>query len=171
MFIFLAMSSLHIRPRFKETVTGTAKEYISTIKEAMDQNQEFIGLVSEQYCVIKICLEERHYWSPELTLTLEETSEGSLEVRGLYGPKPSVWAVFFMSYAALGVLSLFAGVYGLSQVMLEKEAPILWGIPILAAIAIGLYLVAQAGQKVGAEQMFRIHHFYEQAIKHRVTLE
>jgi len=171
MFIFLAMSSLRIRPRFKTTVKGTIKDCINGIKEAIDQNQEFIGLVSEHYCVIKICLEERHYWSPQLTLTMEETSEGSLEIRGLYGPKPSVWAVFFMSYAALGVLSLFAGVFGLSQLMLEKAAPILWAIPIMAAIAIGLYLVAQAGQKVGAEQMFRIHHFYEQVIKHRVSLE
>ena len=76
-----------------------------------------------------------------------------------------------MAYAALGVLSLFTGVFGLSQLMLEMDAPILWAIPIMAAIAIGLYLVAQAGQKVGAEQMFRIHHFYEQVIKHRVTLE
>lgn len=171
MFIFLVMSSFRVRPRFKETVTGTAKGYINRIKEAIDHSQEFIGLVSEHYCVIKICPEERHYWSPELTLTLEETSEGSLEISGLYGPKPSVWAVFFMSYAALGVLSLFAGVFGLSQIMLNKTAPILWAIPIMAAVAIGLYLVAQAGQKVGAEQMFRIHHFYEQAIKHRVPLE
>ncbi|MGW8122424.1 hypothetical protein ACV07N_07165 [Roseivirga echinicomitans] len=165
------MSSLRIRPRFKTTVTGTTKDYIIGIKDAIDDNEEFMGLVSEHYCVIKICLEERHYWSPQLTLSLEETQEGSIEVRGLYGPKPSVWAVFFMSYAALGVLSLFAGVFGLSQVMLEKSAPILWVIPIMAAIAIGLYLVAQGGQKVGAEQMFRIHHFYEQVNKQRVTLK
>ncbi|WP_323757367.1 hypothetical protein [Roseivirga sp.] len=165
------MSSLRIRPRFKTTVKGTTNDCVNEIKEAIDQNQEFIGLVSEQYCVIKICLEERHYWSPQLTLTFEVQAEGGLEIRGLYGPKPSVWAVFFMSYAALGVLSLFVGVFGLSQLMLEKEAPILWAIPIMAAIGIGLYLVAQAGQKVGAEQMFRIHHFYEQVIKHRVTLE
>ena len=101
---------------------------------------------------------------------MEEISEGGLEIRGLYGPKPSVWAVFFMSYAALAVLSLFAGVFGLSQIMLNNSAPILWAIPIMGAVAAGLYLVAQGGQKIGAEQMFRIHHFYEQIIKHRVSL-
>jgi len=165
------MSSLRIRPRFKEIVEGATEGYLSGIKEAIDDNKEFTGLVSEQYCVIKISLEERHYWSPQLTLTLEEVSQGNLEVRGLYGPKPSVWAIFFMSYAALAVLSLFAGVFGLSQVMLEKPAPILWALPIMAAVALGLYLIAQGGQKVGAEQMFRIHHFYEQVIKHRVALK
>ncbi len=76
-----------------------------------------------------------------------------------------------MSYAALAVLSLFAGVFGLSQMMLNNSAPILWAIPIMVAVAVGLYLVAQGGQKIGAEQMFRIHHFYEQISKHRVNLK
>jgi len=164
------MSSLRIRPRFKEEVSGNAEDFKIRIQTAMDSSDEFSGLVSSQYCVIKIRPEDRHYWSPQLTLTLEAVNEGSLEVRGLYGPKPGVWAVFFMSYAALAVLSLFAGVFGLSQIMLEKPAPILWALPIMGAIALGLYLIGQAGQKVGAEQMFRIHHFYEEVIKHRVAL-
>lgn len=164
------MSSFRIRPRFKEKVTGSTEDFLIRIKEAIDKNPEFTGLVSEHYCVIKICLGDRHYWSPQLTLNLEEIPEGGLEIRGLYGPKPSVWAVFFMSYAALAVLSLFAGVFGASQLMLNNSAPILWAIPIMGAMAAGLYLVAQGGQKIGAEQMFRIHHFYEEIIKHRVSL-
>lgn len=165
------MSSLRIRPRFNEIVFGTTADYLGGIKKAFDENKEFTGLVSDQYCVINICSEERHYWSPQLTLTLEELPDGNLKVRGLYGPKPSVWAIFFMSYAALGVLSMFAAVFGFSQVILEKPAPILWALPVIGAIALGLYLIAQAGQKFGAEQMFRIHHFYEQVIKHRVNIE
>lgn len=165
------MSSLRIRPRFKEELTWTTEEFKERIQGALDENQEFSGLVSERYCNILIRPEERHYWSPQLTLNLEVTSEMVLEVRGLYGPKPSVWAVFFMSYAALALLSLFAGVFGLSQVMLDKAAPILWAIPAMGLIALVLYLFAQAGQKVGAEQMFRIHHFYETVIKHRVPLK
>ena len=74
------MSSFRIRPRFKEKVTGTTEDFLTGIKEAIDQNPEFTGLVSEQYCVIKICLEDRHYWSPQLTLTLEEISDGGLEI-------------------------------------------------------------------------------------------
>lgn len=165
------MSSLRIRPRFKEEIAWTAEEFKEQIQHAIDENQEFSGLVSERYCMIKIRPEERHYWSPQLTLNIEVNLEKRLEVRGLYGPKPSVWAVFFMSYAALALLSLFAGVFGLSQVMLDKSAPILWAVPAMGLVALILYLVAQAGQKVGAEQMFRIHHFYETVIKHRVHLK
>lgn len=165
------MSSFRIRPRFKEELQMSSTEYVSKLQKAIDSSGNFTGLVSENYAVIKIPPTERHYWSPQLTLTIEPYEEKkAIFVRGLYGPKPSVWAVFFMSYAALCVISLFVGVYGLSQIMLEKPAPILWVIPALGGVALILYLIAQAGQKVGAEQMFRIHHFYEELFDDKIKI-
>lgn len=166
------MSSFRIRPRFKEQLQTDLDTFKKTMEAALDQSDECTGLISETYCVIKIPTVDRHYWSPQLTITIEDSeNKEAITVRGLYGPKPSVWAVFFMGYAALGVLALFAGVYGLSQYMLEKPAPILWLIPIFGAIALVLYIVAQGGQKIGAEQMYRIHHFYEAAMKHHVKID
>lgn len=167
------MSSFRIRPRFKEQLSLTKDSFKNKINESLENSSDCVGLISETYCVLKIPTSERHYWSPQLTITIEE-EEGQndhITVRGLYGPKPSVWAVFFMSYAALGVLALFAGVYGLSQLMLEKPAPILWLIPAFGLVALVLYLIAQGGQKIGAEQMFRLHHFYEDTMKHHVKID
>lgn len=165
------MSSFRIRPRFREELPIKGSAYVHQLKEAIDSSTEFTGMVSDNYAVIKIPSDERHYWSPQLALTIEPYEEKeAVFIRGLYGPKPSVWAVFFMSYAALGVLSLFVGVFGLSQIMLKKPAPILWLIPAFALVALVLYLIAQAGQKVGAEQMFRIHHFYEGLFKDKVRI-
>lgn len=166
------MSSFRIRPRFKEELNQSVEQFKSLLDHALEQTEEFTGLVSDNYCVIKIPTVDRHYWSPQLTISIEEDFEDKekITVRGLYGPKPSVWAIFFMGYAALGVLALFAGVFGLSQMMLEKPAPILWAIPVMAIIAMVLYLIAQGGQKVGAEQMFRIHHFYEELMKHKIHI-
>ncbi|WP_268122945.1 hypothetical protein [Roseivirga pacifica] len=163
------MSSFHIRPRFKETLPLTVVEYCEQLKQALDTTESFSGMVSENYANIKIPLAERHFWSPQLTLSIDDEKE-RVTIRGLYGPKPSVWAAFFMGYAAIGVLILFVGVYGLSQILLDKTAPILWVIPVLAGLALVLYLVAQAGQKIGAEQMFRIHHFYEGIFKDKVAI-
>lgn len=167
------MSSLRIRPRFKEELPISSHTFCQRLEKAIAGHDDFTGLVSENYCVLKIAKAARHYWSPQLTLSLEqpEEEENKTQVRGLYGPRQSVWAIFFMSYAALGVLALFAGVMGLSSLMLGKSTLILWAIPVMAAIALVLYLVAQAGQKIGAEQMFRIHHFYEDLFKHRVAIE
>ncbi len=166
------MSSLRIRPRFREELPLAHQEYCNRLKEKLDTTLDFTGLVSENYAVIKIPQSERHYWSPQLALTIEPFEEKeAVFIRGLYGPKPSVWAVFFMGYAALGVVGMFIAVFGLSQLMLDKPAPILWALPVLLIIALILYLVAQAGQKVGAEQMYRIHHFYEGLFRDKVSIE
>lgn len=167
------MSSFRVRPRFSEKLPLSQQELKDHLQEALKREQGVTGSVSDTYCVLKIPTAERHYWSPQLTLSLEEdeASKQNLIVKGLYGPKPSVWAAFFMSYAAIGILVLFIGVIGMSQALLDKPAPILWAIPVLAVIALVLYLVAQSGQKVGAEQMFRIHHFYESLVKHRVAIK
>ena len=166
------MSSLKIRPRFKEELPIGEEEFRTRLQTALDNTDDFTGLVSEKYCTVKVPLEKRHYWSPQLTLTIQQLHDDEHPwVRGLYGPRPSVWAVFFISYAALGVLSLFVGVFGISLLMLDKPAPILWAIPGFAAIALVLYFVAQAGQKVGSEQMFRIHHFYESVMGRQVSIK
>lgn len=165
------MSSLRVRPRFKEELPISAKEYKFRLSKAIDESVDFTGLVSENYAVIKIPAHERHYWSPQLALTIESSDDNEgVVLGGLYGPKPSVWALFFMCYSALGILSVFVIVIGLSQIILDKPALVLWMLPVLVAVALVLYLVAQAGQKLGAEQMFRIHHFYEDLFKDRISI-
>lgn len=165
------MSSFKLRPRFKDELNLTPEEFQGLFDKALKSSKVFVGLVSESYVVLKISPQERHFWSPQLTITCEKREEGGTTLRGLYGPKPSIWAVFFMGYATLSMLSLFSGVYGFSQWILDKPAPILWTIPVFASLAFILYLVAQTGQKVGAEQMFRLHNFYETTLQHTTPLK
>ena len=110
-----------------------------------------------------------HYWSPQLRLSLEENEEGTL-IRGLYGPKPSVWALFFYFYAAFGILGFFAGMYGFVQLSLDMPAPVLWSLPVLAGFSIILYLMSQTGQKIGAQQMFTLHNLFESALNTKVRV-
>lgn len=167
------MSSFRVRPRFQEKLPMNASDFVEQLKNAVEREEGISATVSDTYCVLKIPLAERHYWSPQLTLSLEteEIEKDEVIIKGLYGPKPSVWAVFFMSYAAISVLTLFISVIGISRILLDQAALILWAIPALGLVALILYLVAQSGQKVGAEQMFRIHHFYESLVKHRVAIK
>lgn len=48
---------------------------------------------------------------------------------------------------------------------------VLWTIPVFAAIAVILYISAQTGQKLGAQQMFDIHHFYEEIAENRIEID
>ena len=60
--------------------------------------------------------------------------------------------------------------FGYPKLSLDQEAPILWSLPIFATIAFGMYLIAQFGQKIGVEQTFRLHHFFEETVGEKVHI-
>lgn len=125
------------------------------------------------FIVVNIHPKEVHFWSPQLSISFEADDEdGSFTIiRGLYGPNPTVWAFFFYGYVALGILATFLGMYGFSLYSLGHDAKILWALPVLAVVALALYFVAQFGQKIGAEQMFTLHHFFEDSVGHRIHID
>jgi hypothetical protein len=125
------------------------------------------------FIVLNIRAQDQHFWSPQLSISFEPDEENPefTVIRGLYGPNPTVWALFTYGYAALGILGTFLGMYGFSQYSLGQPSAILWSLPVLAILALVLYIVAQFGQKVGAEQMFTLHHFFEDSIGHRIHID
>lgn len=141
----------------------------SILQVAAHESQQIVADFTPGYINLKIPLQERLYWSPQLTLTFESTEEGTI-IRGLYGPSPNVWTAFFFGYAACGILALIAGMWGFARYSLSLSAEMLWALPVLGEIALSLYIIAQMGQKIGAEQMFRLHLFYEEFIQDKIPI-
>lgn len=161
------MTSFHIRPRFKLHSDKSVSEIEEKLMLALKNIEATcVGRVLRGHATLLIPGEERHYWSPQLSLSLEEEEEGTL-IRGLYGPNPSVWAMFAFGYSALGFMSLFVMIIGFSRMNLGLPAPVLWFLPFFIAGFGVLYLIAQMGQKLGSEQTFTLHHFFEDALKER----
>ncbi len=163
------MSSFRIRPRFRHFIKADKSELEHTISTALTLENQFIFSHIPDHICIKINPNERHVWSPQLDISFEQDGENVI-VRGLYGPNPTLWALFFFGYVIIGLLSLFLGIWGLSVWMLGKNPSILWVIPGLGVAAFLLYLFGQTGQKLGAQQLFDIHHFFENVIKDRVVV-
>ena len=163
------MSSFHIRPRFKHRLGGSKEQWEQQLRKAIEREEEFMATYLPGHLYIKIDPSHQHFWSPQLHLTFEEESEQVL-VRGLYGPNPTVWALIFFGYVALGILSLFIGMWGFSRYSLGMDATVLWAIPMFGVMALVLYIAGQMGQKLGAQQMFDIHHFYEAITKDKVIV-
>ena len=168
------MSSIHIRPRFKakyrlrpEEVGELVQKHLATIHCGCSAQ------VLPNFIVMNICAQNKHFWSPQLSISFEadEEDDSFTIIRGLYGPNPTVWAFFTYGYAALALIGIFVGMYGSSLYSLDKDASILWVLPVLGVLAITLYIIAQFGQKIGAEQMFTLHHFFEDSIGHRIHIE
>ncbi len=90
---------------------------------------------------------------------------------GTYGPSTNVWAAFLYGYLLVGSIGLFSGLLGACQFWLGMQAWGLWIATLMLLIAAGMYLSAQLGQKIGAQQTFTLHQIYEAAVSQSVVIE
>ena len=105
----------------------------------------------------------RHFWSPHLSLELNQDPAGSV-LTGLFGPSPNVWTLFLAAYGFLGLTVFFAGILGLVQLSLGEPA---WGLALaggsLLACALP-YAAAQVGRSLAAEQMEELRRFLRESL-------
>lgn len=164
------MTSIRSRPRFKQTISLDEEALKSKISSKLKGNSAGVkGGVFSNHFHLEIIQKDKHFWSPHLNVTLESTDEGTI-IRGKYGPKPSLWAIFAFLYSSLGISFLFTAMAGLVKLSLNQESQILWILPVLSLFILGLWIASQTGQKLGVEQTFRIHHFLEESLGTRLEI-
>lgn len=158
-------NNLRIRPRFRKETSYSPQILKDRIKLALETNGEKCkGQIVDNHVILKIPLNQQHYWSPMLTLELEPTENGSL-IRGLFGPKPAVWTMFVFFYSAIGFLTMMGLIFGLSQMMLKMSAYGLWSVPVGGFLLIGLFIMSKVGQRLGQEQMHQLKDFLDSSLK------
>jgi len=135
-----------------------------------EESNSYEGRILEGHIVIRVIPEEQHFWSPQLSISMDD-EEGQTLIRGLYGPNPSVWLMFTFGHIAISVAAVFITIVGLSNMSLGLSSMILWSLPVLAIISLIMYLIARAGRKLGEEQLFDLHHFFEEHIGERVMVD
>ena len=164
------ISISRIRPRIRFETELTPEKIHRILKEQLANPEvKCEGQVLPGFATFYPKEEEQHYWSPQLTIHFEKTENGSL-IRGLYGPKPSVWTMFMFFYSLIGFITLIAVMVSLSYWSLGQESLIYWSVPILIFVFLSFYLVAYLGQKFGHQQIVNIHLFLEQCVGEKVKL-
>jgi hypothetical protein len=157
-----------VRPRIRFESELSSEEITNKIRTKLrDGVCPCKGQVTANFATIYPPPEEQHYWSPQLTITLEEQDETTL-VRGLYGPRPAVWTMFVFFYSIIGFATVIVSMIGLSFWTLDMPAGILWFVPVLLLLFLSLYLVAYFGQRFGHKQLTRIHRFLEDCLNHEI---
>lgn len=164
------MASFRVRPKFEMTSSKTMEDIITLVKEKLKTNTHNLhGQAMQDHITIRVNRSHRHYWSPQLSVLMyREPEDVTTRIIGVYGPMPNVWTLFALVYLAVGVLFVFIAIIGFSQQALGNDSSILYVLPVLAAIAIGMYIFSQMGQKLGAAQTYAIHYFFEEAIGENV---
>ena len=136
------MSSFKLRPRFRKVCSGTINDHTSYFKDLLINTDDFNGSVAASFIKIRIAPKDNHYWSPELTLMLEEHEKGTL-IRGLYSPKSSVWTLFAFAYGTISLMLIGIIIWGGVEWQMNNDSTILTlGVPALLGIGILIYFIA-----------------------------
>ena len=122
------------------------------------------GTLARRHIELLISEDQRHFWSPWLSIELEDRPDTSTELRGRFGPHPHVWTMFMFGYAVLTFLGLIGVTLGLSQLALGESAWGLWALPVSTVGGLGLYLGSQLGQRLGADQIHLLEGFVDDAL-------
>ena len=85
---------IKLRPRFKIDLDCEDEEALQSMENAGKSTQDFVVTRVDHHVFIKIPKAKQHYWSPQLDLEIQSFEEGKSVLRGLFGPKPSVWTLF-----------------------------------------------------------------------------
>lgn len=164
------MTSFRVRPRFKQLSPFSKEELIQRLEEKVASCPTCIeGKLMPTHGLLRIKPEDQHFWSPQLAISFESTPEGTI-IRGMYGPHPTVWSLFVLGYALLGISFFFVALVGFARMSLALSYGIIWVLPVILLLYLVMYLLSQTGQKIGAEQTFLIHHFYEDAIGEKIAI-
>ena len=152
-----------VRPRFQVLSSDEPEVVEGKIRQGLEMEAAPCqGKVHSGYVSLYFPFEEQHYWSPRLTVSIEEQEEGSL-LRGLYGPRPAVWTMFVFFYSVIAFALVVVSIIGFSSRSLGNPAPILWLVPVLIIAFLSLYLVAYFGQQKGHDEMMVLHTFLEKS--------
>lgn len=157
-------NNLQIRPRFYLTTRLAPQEVLGRLQAHISQKEPICsGMISFQHAMLRMPEDATHFWSPRLTIQVEQIPEGSL-LRCLFGPSPTVWTFFIAVYVAVGFLGAVALMWGLSQLSLGMNANILWLVPVSIVAGFTAWLVAGYGQHLGQEQMLTLREFMTTAL-------
>ncbi|MBK7105119.1 MAG: hypothetical protein IPH62_07540 [Ignavibacteriae bacterium] len=155
--------SAELRPRIKIISKLSQTEVLEIIKQKIeDPNSPCKGWAKEGYAVICAPQNEKHIWTPQLNLQIDETEKGT-EVRGVIGPSESIWMAFAGTFFLFGLAAFVFLFWGLSRLSLDYSAEILWLVPITIILILGVYMLAKIGQQLSKNEVKQLRKFVESA--------
>ncbi len=161
-----------IRPRFALKVNLEPQETLNYLKQEIKKDASVSGLRSEHVIFLRTPDTESHYWSPEMTVRIEkEEFTDYTTVSCLIGPRQTVWAMFAFIYAAIALLTIFGGIFGIVQYRQEGQSPWIWLIPFGLTALATVFVAAKFGQKKGRNQMLHLISFLYHSLDRVCTVE
>lgn len=150
--------SIALRLRFykdiNETVDTVRQKFID-YKNHLPE--DYLMKIRKNYIQFTVVGEKQRYWSPYLTIELEEKegSDGNItHLKGLFGPAQTMWTFFIFLHFIIGGIFLVYSMFALSNYLLKTSFTkdlIVMGLMIATWIL--LYFIGKQTRENGYGQM------------------
>ncbi|MBS7334433.1 MAG: hypothetical protein KIG88_12660 [Weeksellaceae bacterium] len=159
------IKTLKSRPRFKVYTKASKTELINTIKNQLAiHNKEIGGYANQEFAMVRLRREKEKYWAPQLQIRweIDEEHHNVTVVRGVIGPRPSIWTMFMFLYGLSGALFITLGTYSISEYYVTGSSNWIWVIPSAILLALGTYVASKIGQHISKDHLAEIYKFIDQ---------
>lgn len=163
----IEIHAIRSRPRFKIRAEMTAEEFSSKLKLHLKSRKKILGGYSNtEVSVIRLRRDKDKYWAPQLQIRVEDSEDypGYITIRGLFGPRPSVWTFFMFSYGLGGMIILTTGIYGWIELALGIGNFWVWTNLLGFILIAGPYVSAKIGQRIARGHMDVLRTFIERVL-------
>ena len=154
-----------LRPRFTLELQESPEVIISTFEKVKNNSEDIVVTLVEQHVFLKIPKHLQHFWSPQLDLEIFSFEEGKSTVRGLFGPKPSVWTMFVFLHFSVASLFIAFGIWAYTLASLKTTFALQIILMALMVIAwFVLYMAGRMGKQAGKKEMLKLYSFMKQTL-------
>lgn len=161
-----------IRPRFALKIECDPEEAIQHVEQGILNDKTVSGVRANSTIFLKTPSWLAHYWSPEMTVRIEKSEiTGNVLVNCMLGPRQAVWAMFALIYAAIILITGFAGMFGLVQYQTTGSSPFLYVIPVGLAAFSTVFISAKIGQRKGRDQILHLVSFLYHSLSEISSVE
>lgn len=157
-----------LRPRFTMEFQQPMDSLLQIFEASKKNNDGVVVTRVEEHVFLKIPKEKQHFWSPQLDLEFSSFEEGVTTMRGLFGPKPSVWTMFMFFHFAVASLFIAFGIWAYTNYSLHEDYhyPLsLMGCMVMAWFI--LYIAGRGGKKAGKDEMEHLYRFMRKTLKNQ----
>lgn len=114
------------------------------------------SLAFERFAELHAPKSELRYWTPHLSLTLDDDGANGTRIHARFEPRQEVWTFVWVVYLALGFTAFFSMIY-VYAVSLLKQSTWMSAVPILALTGIAaLHIASRIGQRWSSDQMQKL---------------
>jgi hypothetical protein len=162
---------VRLRPRFFKDID----QNIAIVREKFvnyrqkNQSTDFLMKVRNNHIQFTFSAEKRRYWSPHLSIELEEkegNEKNATHIRGLFGPDQTLWTMFvFLHFVVAGIFIVF-GMFALSNYSLNEAITMdLVVMFIMVIVWFLLYVIARQIRERGHSQTDELEAIFLDVIK------